>query len=596
MARIAPTVLLLLSAAVLACTKAESNGASTECAEDAGADAGPDTTPVLPDAPPLSATRLLRKVSLRLVDQAPSMEDYEALLALTDDAARDAFLADYIDKLITSPAFYRNMLSFGHDILKVTEANAGFQGEAYIGQLSPMLTACEMGTKHPGTLFTYSGAETASSLALCNDDNAVIVDAEPWWAPGTTVPIFERFSPGPSVGTGNIACSQARGSLYETPLPDSGCGCGPNLRYCQPKDFYWTWGNSNMEVSARRMVWDEPARLWAHVIWNDRPLSDVVLANYSVAPVALKHTYLRSGQRVGVGAEVDGIPFFRASDYASTPSDPEHAPDSPLAWHEFVVERLHPRYLSLAGATPSAGLDRTYTFDPRTEAGEPKGIPFAGVLTSLGMLSAFPRERVRGARMMEVFACRDFTPPAATQKFNEYKRDPATEGSCQHCHTALDPASIFFKRAGNPTYGTDRMWAGFADGFWDDKSPTYSEPWIRWTRVFQPDTRLTPVSEAQMKANPNTRFIDFLPPEQTLLGLKGDGTIGPLGFGKIVVQSGEFDRCMTRRIHQHIVGRDLGADETATLDELTAAFVSDGRNVRKMIKRLMKREEFRRGL
>ncbi len=53
---------------------------------------------------------------------------------------------------------------------------------------------------------------------------------------------------------------------------------------------------------------------------------------------------------------------------------------------------------------------------------------------------------------------------------------------------------------------------------------------------------------------------------------------------------------MTRRIHQHIVGRDLGSDETATLDELAAAFVSDGRNVRKMIKRLMKREEFRRGL
>ncbi len=538
MARIAPTVLLLLSAAVLACTKAESNGASTECAEDAGADAGPDTTPVLPDAPPLSATRLLRKVSLRLVDQAPSMEDYEALLTLTDDDARDAFLADYIDKLITSPAFYRNMLSFGHDVLKVTEANTGFQGEAYIGQLRRCSRRARWARSTQGRCSRIRARRRRRAWRSATTTTPSSWTRSPGGPRGPRFRFFERFSPGPAVGTGNIACSQARGSLYETPLPDSGCGCGPNLRYCQPKDFYWTWGNSNMEVSARRMVWDEPARLWAHVIWNDRPLSDVVLANYSVAPVALKHTYLRSGQRVGVGAEVDGIPFFRASDYASTPSDPEHDPDSPLAWHEFVVERLHPRYLSLAGATPSAGLDRTYTFDPRTEAGEPKGIPFAGVLTSLGMLSAFPRERVRGARMMEVFTCRDFTPPAATQKFNEYKRDPATEGSCQHCHTALDPASIFFKRAGNPTYGTDRMWAGFADGFWDDKSPTYSEPWIRWTRVFQPDTRLTPVSEAQMKANPNTRFIDFLPPEQTLLGLKGDGTIGPLGFGKIVVQSG----------------------------------------------------------
>jgi hypothetical protein len=319
MARIAPTALLLLSAAVLSCSKAESAGASAECAPDAGLDAGPDAPmPVLPLAPPLSATRLLRKVSLRLVDQPPSMEDYEALLALTDDAARDAFLTAYIDKLITSPAFYRNMLSFGHDVLKVTEAHAGFEGESYIGQLSPMLVACDMGTKHQGTLFTYSSAEVASSHALCDDDSAVIVDTEPWWAPGTTVSIFERFSPGPALGTGGIACSQARGSLYETPLPDSGCGCGPNLRYCQPGGFAQKWANSNIEASARRMVWDEPARLWAHVIWNDRPLSDVVFANYSVAPVALKHTYLRSGQRVGVGTEVDGIPFFRASDYTSS--------------------------------------------------------------------------------------------------------------------------------------------------------------------------------------------------------------------------------------------------------------------------------------
>jgi Protein of unknown function (DUF1585) len=601
---------LVLSSVAFSCSSDSNNatslggsGSGSSGGTSGGASGAPCPTstttgaPVVPVnvGPPLSATRLLRKVALRVADQAPPMADYEALAAKATNAERTKFVDEYLDKLLTSPAFYKAMLGFSHDVLAVGEAQAGFYGENYLGNLAAHLSACPAGTTHAGVLYgtdpvTYGKWDDG----FCKDPAEQVTNAEPWWAPGTQVRIFQRFAPGPTKSSDKgDDCSIAQGSLYQTSF-QTGCGCGPNLRYCIPYETYYDWSANWLEESARRMVWDEPARLMAHVIWNDRPLSDIVLSNYSVAPVALKHAYIRGAQGMAAGTAVDAVPFFRASDYESTPSDPEHAPSSPLAWHEFVVERMHPFYLSLAGTTPNGGMERKYAFDPRKELGTPKGLPYAGVLTTPGFLSTFPRERVRGARAMEIFACRDFTPPPATQKFNAYKRDPAVEGTCQHCHAALDPASIFFKRPSNPAYGTDRMWAGFPPS--GVQVNDYAEPFIRFNRVFVANTHLTPVTDAQVTANPQSRFIDFLPPDQSLLNIKGDGTIGPLGFGKIVVESGEFDKCMVRKVHKRLVGRDLSAGEQTTIDELAKGFRDEGRNVRKLIKKLVARDEFRRGL
>src|SRR5262249_26071879 len=90
--------------------------------------------------------------------------------------------------------------------------------------------------------------------------------------------------------------------------------------------------------------------------------------------------------------------------------------------------------------------DRAYAYDPRTTPGQPKGLPAAGVLTMPGSMYAFPRERVRAARWMETFACQSFQPPPADTHFPPYSNDPATSGTCLHCHRTIDPAAIFFKR------------------------------------------------------------------------------------------------------------------------------------------------------
>jgi len=91
-------------------------------------------------------------------------------------------------------------------------------------------------------------------------------------------------------------------------------------------------------------------------------------------------------------------------------------------------------------------------------------------------------------------------------------------------------------------------------------------------------------------------FLDFLPPNQTLLNQTSDGTVGPLGFGKLILASGAYDRCVVRHLHQFVIGRDIDpAKETGYLDRLTAEFVQGQRRVRPFVTSLTKSPLFRRG-
>jgi hypothetical protein len=95
----------------------------------------------------------------------------------------------------------------------------------------------------------------------------------------------------------------------------------------------------------------------------------------------------------------------------------------------------------------------------------------------------------------------------------------------------------------------------------------------------------------------DAHFIDFLPPDQTLLGQVSDGTVGPLGFAKMIVAAGAFDRCVIRQVHKFVIGRDVDvANEAGYLDASVDEFVADGRNIRGLVSRLMASDLFHRGL
>ena len=292
-----------------------------------------------------------------------------------------------------------------------------------------------------------------------------------------------------------------------------------------------------------------------HIIENDRPFSDLVLGDYSVVTRLVQHMYARKARVLGtVNAHIDHDDWWRGF-------------DDNRQWREVPQNQLNPRFLA----------DRDYAYDPRVSSDPPRGIPSAGVLTTLNANASNSRERVRAARRLEVFACRSFNPPPADVEFPPYARDPATEGICLHCHQIIDPAAIHFKRLAQDGGTLGGL------GRYSLASLRNDPEGDRWRRAFTPDTWMTPVSQARATQFPDARFMDFLPAGQTLFGAEGDGTIGPLGFAKLLVQSGEFDRCALRRTDERFGGRELtlGFDDDL-IEELVDVFVREDRSMKRL--------------
>ena len=571
-------------------------------------------TPVMafPEEPPsLSHTRLLRRVMLTLEGRVPSPAQYQSVLDASDDAARDAIIADQIDTSLTSQSFYDTTFAWGMEMLRVGRYDHYESSGEYTASQGIWLEYCPQESLHANKLgillITTSGGgacaagDTSACYTgngdhsdICDNPNAPTATVEPWWAPGTTVAVVGSASSfvtevPDAENEGEMRdCGLARillRNVFKDDNPDGSveprCGCGPNLVYCARRSHYPGGAASgppdnprgydafpNDPTGQRRAVMEEPARLFAHIVNNDRDLSDLVVGDYTMVNQGLQHMYVRAGRQDSANKSLDDSTWW------ANIGDPN-------AWREVVVETMNPHLLA----------DRHYTFDPVTDPGTPIGIPAAGVLTTIGWMGSFERERPRAARALEVLTCRQFNPPPVDATFPPLGTDPATGGVCKHCHTVIDPAAIHFKRW-EP--GALRL-GGVGPWVWSGWL-SYDPARMRWDGAFVGDTWLTPISEADIEADPNARFIDYLPADHTLLGQTSDGTIGPLGFAKMIVASGEFDACMVRRFYERFGGVALDpARDAAYIKKLADGFVKSNRNARQLIRTILGEAAFRLG-
>jgi hypothetical protein len=556
----------------------------------------------LTQAPLLSPTRLLRRVYLTLRNREPTPAEYDAATTAAAGGTFDAFITQQIDTALASSEFYEAMVAWGHDYLRVGDYKRGTTEGGFAswkGGMAAALEPCPAGTTHAGALGHFSGdPANGDPSTICDDGAATVRSIEPWWAPGTTVSVVGNAGSGATTA-GTVDCGRLYCGDTRCHFPAAGCSCGPNLAYCyrryedRPGYIYALELDSipYFDNAARRLLWEEPARLFAHVVTQDESFADLVVGDYTVAPRKLRHQYVRWGRM-----NSDNKAVLDASTWWQSGSN---------NWDKVQVATLHPNLLAA----------RTYTFDPRIDVTAPQGIPAAGVLTMLGPSSWFPRERVRAARWLETFACRVFAAPDPSIVFTPpYTDDPARQGACQHCHRTIDPAAIHFKRLEiedeQPYHGVGHAnLGGIGDWQWrkqsqvsfpDPNSPGgiyWRQPYGRWNVSFIPNTFLTPVAASVLSSNADARFIDFLPATEQLFGQTSDGTIGPLGFGKMLVSSGEFDRCAVDRIFGRFMGRPIDISrEAATEAALVQQFTSGGRKVKPLIKALLSTDEFKRGL
>ncbi|MBR57513.1 MAG: hypothetical protein CMH54_05565 [Myxococcales bacterium] len=604
--------------------------------------------------PEQSWSRLLRRVHLTLRGTHPSMEQYRDILDAPNDEAREVILNDTIEAALNSEDFYKSMVEFGFDYLGhgdpwgTTTVHTG--SYHWTSGFAIQLVPCPEGTTHEGRLGVFASGypQWGDPIEMCDNSNgpcgengfcdtgfycdagicvgrtcstsdncgpgflcedttcvAMTHTVEPWWAPGTTVDTIgwagagytevpHESDPTNLMRDCGVATIQvSRGNLRKDnfdPTLTPRCSCGPNLVYCdRGGTLPWSPGYEGYRADPqgqRRSAFEEPARLFAHIIVQDRPFSHLVgvplgnePAGYTVMNQGLQHMYIRWARQSGFFQHLDTDPWWQAI-------------TDPSAWREVVVQDVYPFLLA----------ERNTTFDPRTDAGEPAGIPSAGVLTTFGTLASFARERPRAARWLERLTCRAFVPPPPDTEFSVYNRDPATEGSCQTCHHVIDPAAIHFKRFQNcSSFCLDKyalMPVGLSPYRWDDlvwPEVSYTSP-PRWHTQFIPNTVMTPVTEDEILFNSDARFIDFAPAGTTLLGVAGDGTIGPLGFAKMIVASGEFDRCTVQRFYERFGGTRLHMGKHKLfIDKMVDVFVSNGRQIKPLIRWILSQPAFRMG-
>ena len=542
--------------------------------------------------------RLLRRASLVLRDAPPSLQEYEQLEAAGDAQAQRAFIDAFIDRALEDPAFYRVMVELGRAWFNLPLVPRTADAPEYGLLQQRVVIPCPEGSFHHGALRYYR--EDHQDSGSCDDATAPVRDLEPWWAPGQQVRLV-----GSAANTSPRGLIRRVGNLVEADCaevaPGGTCGCDVAAARCylDPLQYpgHGEYHGYNPE-GHRRLMAEEPARFFAHLAWHDRPLTDLVLGDSMVGPTKTQAAYVVQGLRGGALELLQDDRWWNPARFDGALVDPEHHPEDPLAWREFKQHERNPFLLA----------SRDYTYDPRVQTEPMLGIPSAGVLTSMGVLASYPRERLRASRLLETLACETFSPPSADQEFNVYREDPAAEGGCQHCHRRIDPAAIHFKRFAKAGSGLEGWGASYympgigsrwhwPEAWLKGQWPYHSEPFSHWLRWYTIDTRMTPVTQAQLMANPEALFIDFLPPDQTLLGQTSDGTVGPLGFGKLLVASGALDRCLVRQLHKHVLGRDIDpAVEAGYLEALTTRFVAQGRQVRPMIKVMMGSSLFARGI
>ncbi len=540
----------------------------------------------------LEPGRLLRRAALVLRGLPPDDDELEALDAAGDDDAQRAFVSAFVDDALQSPVFYKAMFELGSEWLHIPLIPPTADEPEYGAQQQRSVQVCDVTTLNPGAWAKIRDGDACNSTQ--------VLEVEPWWAPGTSVTLV-----GSAASTSDDGVDLVEGNEVEVPCrggPRGTCGCGPHAVRCHPDFETFAGYESFVSFNAdgqRRQLAEEPARLFAHLAWFDRPLTELIAGHISVGTTNVQAAYVMQGIEGGRLDLLDDDSWWRTLRFVDAAHDPLHDGGDANAWREFDVSARNPFLLAA----------RDTTFDPRVDVVALPGVPAAGMLTSLGFLNGYPRERLRAARALEALACESLDPPQGLV-FNAYRRDPASEGSCQHCHRRIDPAAIHFKRwakAGSafegfgatylmPGVGADSPWH-FEPSWRGGVYPFDGEPFAHWNRWYAPETRLTPVTTAQAAQNPEVLFIDFLPPDQTLLGQTSDGTVGPLGYAKLIIDAGAFDRCVVRQLHKAVIGRDVDvALEAGYLDRLVQVFVDSDRRVRPLVRALIDSDIFRRGL
>lgn len=503
----------------------------------------------------LDKYQFLRRLSLDLRGQLPSIDEYDALDALDDVptstiqayVSSDAFrqvMRDYHEAMFWPNITSVKLFNTNATLSNVDKTNGNQQMYAY------RYAAVNRAKLYRGDQNAWCGDfqqthfDPAYPGQYRPDPNYIQTDGSgnkqegwrmvaPYWDPGNPIPVC-AFDAQESVTAkdtkGNdTTCNTLAGDLV------AGCGAGKSLAYV---------AGTGVDVAVKAALREQLGQSVDDVTAHGHPYTDLMLSHKAYENGTLAFW------RANLAPKVSGSTSWTVPDPGE--SVPDKAWDD-TTWTEVDLGSMH-----------------------------------AGVLSLPGYLLRFQTNRGRANRFRINFLCEYFVPPATLDPApgcDPLTNDLTQRCNCQYCHQTLEPlAASFadFAEAGTTLMTDPTM-------FPEQNAKCVSDnPSAFCARFYVTE------SDAHRAGYLLPRqWMDLHPEyEQSMNG-------GPLALAQSVIDDGSFAECTVKKLFSFFVKRDpqldgSAFDEQATIDQLAADFKASNYDLATLVTEIVSLKQYRR--
>lgn len=323
-------------------------------------------------------------------------------------------------------------------------------------------------------------------------------------------------------------------------LGDRSCGCGERFRRCEPSD-------SSVSDARVASINEEPLLIVDSVLRRDEDYAQILSTRRSFINGVLSSLYRDNQAPMSL--------------VITPPQDRDALPE--LAY---------------------TAADQWVEYTRADQA--------SGVLTTPAYLYRFPTQRSRVAEFYDAFLCKSFVPPPAAVTPDpadvcNRENNLAKRCGCNYCHATIEP--------------TGAHW-----GRYSERGAQYLDP-LRFPKF---DAKCRDCALA------GNSTCDGDCGNYVMQAYDGDGASslgmlksylyrtaadepnvegGPQLLAARMLQTGDFERCVVTRIWREFLGRPMSADEQSLyMEPLVDGFVSDGRNLKHLIRDVVMTDAYRR--
>jgi len=502
--------------------------------------------------------QLLRQISLDIRGHVPTYEEYEWVRGAEDPEAAAEGL---IDEMLRSDDYFAtireyhqarlwgtldrslvpNMFPVQRGVAPLASGiwRIGNMRRAYRGDTIDCLDQAQTefdAQGRPIPIQTYASPSCVGGT--CRREGWVMV--EPYWAPGTEVKVCAYDAQEAVTGKNGVACSS-----YHT--NDELCGCGPNLEHCGPENA----GMENQRV--RDALAEEPARIFQWVVQEKRSYLEAFTTHTTFMNGIVAH-YYRHNSDTAAPTAGGAISYDSAIDPEAVP---ELAYDDPETWVPVEREGAH-----------------------------------AGAFTTLGYLVRFASNRARANRFFTAFYCDPFVPQQDGLPPEEASPSPnlRERNGCADCHQELEPAAAHWAR-----------WrTGGTYGWLSPEAMSFDTPRADCVCGGEGLPACSAFCSTYFVTAANSGDEEFgayqgLPRAAAWLERNDHAGVeaGPVGLIDTDVERDQIAQCAVKSFGEHLLGRELEADDLSWLQGHVEAFEESGYDYSAMVRRLVLDEKYR---